>query len=254
LKIRHFWLFVKLILPMEYIEWSSCTPEMNLAMDEALLVEAEEGKRGESLRIWSPGSPFIVLGYSRRAAAEVDIEACRRASIPVLRRASGGGTVLQGAGCVNYSLVLRIPSEEPRPGITDTTREIMGRHADLFTNLLGEKVRHEGESDLTFRGKKFSGNAQRRLVRHVMFHGTFLLDADLAMISRFLRHPESEPAYRGKRPHAEFVTNIGLPREAVAAALAAEWGANGPAADPPLARAESLCAGRYARTEWSLRR
>lgn len=239
---------------MEFIEWTAPTPELNLAMDEALLVEAEEGTRGESLRIWSPESPFVVLGYSRRVAVEVDIDACSRASIPILRRASGGGTVLQGAGCVNYSLVLRIPSEGPRPGIADTTREIMGRHADLFTNLLGETVRHEGESDLTFHGKKFSGNAQRRLVRHVMFHGTFLLDADLAMISRFLRHPESEPAYRGKRPHAEFVTNIGLPREAVAAALAAAWGANAPPADTPLARAESLCASRYARPEWNLRR
>lgn len=239
---------------MEFIEWTARTPELNLAMDEALLVEAEEGKRGESLRIWSPESPFVVLGYSRRVAVEVEFDACTRAGIPVLRRASGGGTVLQGAGCVNYSLVLRIPSEEPRPGITETTREIMGRHADLFTRMLGGNVRHEGESDLTFHGKKFSGNAQRRLVRHVMFHGTFLLDADLTMISRFLRHPESEPAYRGKRSHAEFVTNIGLPREAVAAALAAEWGATDPAAEPPLTRAESLCADRYARPEWNLRR
>lgn len=239
---------------MEYIEWSAPTPELNLAMDEALLLEAEDGRRGESLRIWTPESPFVVLGYSRRAAAEVDSDACMHASIPILRRGSGGGTVLQLPGCLNYSLVLRLSPSHPPPGITETTREIMGRHAALFTRILGEEVRHEGESDLTFRGRKFSGNAQRRLVRFVMFHGTFLLDADLSLISRILLHPEKEPDYRVRRSHGEFITNIGLASGKVSAALAAEWMAGDEPGLLPRERAELLCTDRYARPEWTFRR
>jgi lipoate-protein ligase A len=253
-KIRHFGVFFKLVSPMEYIEWTAPTPHLNLAMDEALLLEAEEGKRGESLRIWFPPSPFVVLGYSRRVTAEVDVDECRRGAVPILRRASGGGTVLQTPGSLCFSLVLRLPSGELRTGITDTTAEVMEKHAALCARLLGEEVRREGESDLTWRGRKFSGNAQRRLVRYVMFHGSFLLNADLRMISRLLLHPEREPAYRGRRTHADFLVNVGIAPAPLSLALASEWGAMSRTGTPPVARAESLSRTRYSLAEWNLRR
>ena len=58
------------------------------------------------LRFWEPNKPFVVVGYANQAAREVDLEACRKLGIPVFRRCTGGGTVLQGPGCLNYSLDL----------------------------------------------------------------------------------------------------------------------------------------------------
>src|ERR671937_1831087 len=78
----------------------------NLALDEALLLEAEAGRGGEVLRLWEWPTPGVVLGSGCRLAEDVHEAACRADGVPVLRRASGGGTVLLAAGCLLYSLVL----------------------------------------------------------------------------------------------------------------------------------------------------
>src|SRR5262245_44929423 len=93
---------------MKYFDFTCPSPVENLACDEALLDLCERGGEGEILRFWEPQTPLVVLGYANQAAREVNLEACRAAGTPVLRRCSGGGTVLQGPGCVNYSLVLEI--------------------------------------------------------------------------------------------------------------------------------------------------
>src|SRR5260370_1685230 len=77
----------------------------NLALDEALLLEAEAGGR-QVLRTWDWSGPAVVLGAAGRLAQEVHEDACRRDGVPILRRASGGGTVLLGKGCLCFSLVL----------------------------------------------------------------------------------------------------------------------------------------------------
>src|SRR5438067_1520295 len=99
---------------MKYCDLTLSTPAENLACDEVLLQLAEQNGAGdEVLRVWEPMQYFVVVGYANRVATEVDIRFCQTNSIPVLRRCSGGGTVLQGPGCVNYSLVLRISESGP---------------------------------------------------------------------------------------------------------------------------------------------
>ncbi|HKX51683.1 MAG TPA: lipoate--protein ligase family protein, partial [Candidatus Binatia bacterium] len=93
---------------MQYIELTLPDPASNLACDEAL-VELFEARRATDglLRIWEPESHFIVLGHSNRIDSEVDVAACESERLSIFRRLSGGGTVVQGAGCLNYSLILR---------------------------------------------------------------------------------------------------------------------------------------------------
>src|SRR5436190_1549788 len=93
---------------MNLLDLTLPTPAENLACDEALL-DAFEAAGGDGvLRFWEPAEPFVVVGYSNQVAQEVDVAACDAAGIPVLRRCSGGGTVVQGPGCLNYALVLNI--------------------------------------------------------------------------------------------------------------------------------------------------
>ena len=91
---------------MRLLDCSFQEPAMNLALDEVLLNDAEEGHSPEVLRFWESPVPFVVLGLTQRLSEEVHEDACARDGIPILRRASGGGCVLQGKGCLNYALVL----------------------------------------------------------------------------------------------------------------------------------------------------
>src|SRR5262252_10196626 len=111
---------------MDFCDLTLPSPEENLACDEALLDLAEEGRGDEVLRVWEPRHYFVVLGYSNKAAVEVNLPFCRLHTIPVLRRCTGGGAVLQGPGCLNYSLILR--AEGDLHNIPSTNNYILKRH------------------------------------------------------------------------------------------------------------------------------
>jgi lipoate-protein ligase A len=229
------------------------TPAENLACDEALLDEAEAGGGPGVLRFWEPEIHFVVLGYAGRAATEVNIAACQAADVPILRRCSGGGTVLQGPGCLNYSLVLPIEEAGSSGSITGANRFVMERNRVALAALLGAEVRIEGHTDLALAGRKFSGNAQRRRKRWLLFHGTFLVGLDLPLVEKFLQPPSRQPDYRRQRSHSEFLTQLPLAREKVKNALCAAWDARAAPAVLPWVRIGGLVAERYSRREWNLR-
>src|SRR6266566_3649960 len=151
---------------MKYCDLTLAPPAENLACDEALLQLAEEdGKMGEVLRVWEPMQYFVVVGYANRVGTEVNLPFCQRHTIPVLRRCTGGGTVLQGPGCLNYSLILPIAGSGPLRSIPATNDFILKRHQSALAALLRAPVEIRGHTDLAIGGLKFSGNAQRRKKR-----------------------------------------------------------------------------------------
>ena len=85
----------------ELFEATLTSPAENLACDEALLEECESAEHPGFLRFWESPVHFVVLGYGKALEKEVFREECARLEIPILRRCSGGGTVLQGPGCLN---------------------------------------------------------------------------------------------------------------------------------------------------------
>src|SRR6267378_2931356 len=180
---------------MNYLDLTFPTPEENLACDEALLDWCDAGDGPEVLRFWEPRQHFVVVGYSNRVEREVNVAACQKLGIPILRRCSGGGTVLQGPGCLNYSLILRIDSDPALQTVTGTNRFVMERNRAALENLLSRGSRRKealssksalrtphsafsvcGHTDLAIDGRKFSGNAQRRKRCAFLFHGSFLLN------------------------------------------------------------------------------
>lgn len=214
----------------------------------------EEGGHPGFLFFWEAPVHFVVLGYGKRAADEVQLEACARLGVPVLRRTSGGGTVLQGPGCFNYSLILPIESDPELATITGANRRIMARHREVFSSLLAQPVTQRGCTDLTLGDLKFSGNAQRRKRRCLLFHGSVLVGLDFGLVERTLRMPGQQPEYRRQRSHLEFLTNVPLAPEMIRSGLAAAWLAQeGEVPPEALARIDGLVAERYGQASWNLR-
>lgn len=251
---------------MLYLELSLPSPAENLAADEVLLDACEAGRADELLLFWAPREPFVVVGYANKVATEVNVPACEAKGIPIFRRCSGGGTVVQLPGGLNYSLILRITETGPTRSISSANQFIMERNrAAIEKEVRNQKpevrIAVRGHTDLAcvthhasrLTEMKFAGNAQRRRKHFLLFHGTLLLDCDLKLISELLLMPSKEPDYRANRSHAEFVTNLNLPAEKVKAALAAEWNANEPMKNPPLAEIKKLAAEKYAAREWNFK-
>ena len=229
------------------------TPAENLACDEALLELCEAGALPGALRFWEALQPFVVLGYANKCATETNLEACGKLRIPILRRCSGGGAVLQLPGCLNYALVLNFEQTPGLHSIPEANCFIMQRHRDIVSALLGRPVEIQGITDLTRGELKFSGNSQRRKRRSLLFHGTFLLDARLELIEECLRPPSKEPAYRQHRSHGKFVTNLKLPAEALKSAMAKSWSASTKLELDLAGPIRELVETKYARDDWNLK-
>jgi lipoate-protein ligase A len=237
---------------MNLLDLTLQTPAENLALDEAVLNEAEEACRrteppAEILRFWESPVPFVVLGSTGRLAAEIDQDACRREGVPILRRSSGGGTVLLGPGCLCFSLILDLPT---RPGLHDihaSYRAILGR---VVTCLAVEGLAHRGISDLALGARKVCGNSQRRKRAALLHHGALLYGFDLPRIAALLKDPPRQPEYRAQRPHAEFVTNLPLPAAEIKRRLAACWDAGESSRQRLLPGLAQLIQEKYNNKDW----
>lgn len=234
---------------MKYLDYSWAEPALNLACDEALLLEAEAGGE-ETLRFWEPQSRFVVLGHASRVEDEISLDACRAAGVPVLRRPSGGAAVLQAPGCLNYTVILNIASRGLGE-VAAANAYVMERARRALEPLAGAPVAIEGFTDLTLGGRKFSGNSQYRKKRALLFHGSFLLDCEIETIEKLLLPPPRQPDYRRRRRHREFLTNIHIPAAAVKAALRESWSAVEERTAPQLEKMEALVRERYARDGWN---
>src|SRR5262245_48269753 len=186
---------------MKLLDLTLPTPAENLALDEALLEAAEEGEPAdEVMRLWESPQPIAVVGRSSRVAQEVEIEACRAAAVPVLRRTSGGAAIVAGPGCLMYSVVLRYAGREHLRLIDQLHQDVLGIVKEAVEPRVGG-VEHVGTSDLAIGGRKFSGNSVRCKRDHLLYHGTVLYGFDLGLIGRLLKSPPRQPAYRGGRAH-----------------------------------------------------
>ena len=228
-----------------------------LALDEALLEEAHEGLRAEPVvRTWMAGRPAVVVGSSSRVEEEVDVAACRAAGVAIVRRPSGGATVLLGPGCLMWTVVSPFP--EGVPPVERIHEAMLG---PLAGGLVAEGIAasRRGTSDLVIDStdglRKVSGNALRVRRHGVLYHGTLLDAFDIPLAERLLRHPPREPDYRGRRPHGAFLANLGLGREWLEGFVRRAFGATEPypAAAIPWPRVERLLAERYADAAWTHR-
>jgi lipoate-protein ligase A len=223
----------------------------NLALDEALLLEAEAGRSGEVLRVWEWSGWAVVMGAGCRLGEEVNEAACLAAGVPVFRRSSGGGTVLLGPGCVLYTLVLSYERALELRGIQSSYKYIFDRF-----RIAGwpSGIEHAGISDLAVAARKFSGNSQQRKQRYLLHHGTILYAFDLQRVEKHLRLPSRQPAYREGRSHSDFLMNLPVSAADIRAGLREAWNATAKVSSWPRELVSELTSHKYTCAKWIRRR
>ena len=196
------------------------------------------------------------MGVAQQLQREIFEARCLEDQVPIFRRCSAGGCVLQGPGCLNYVLVL---SQAERPEIRnlyDSYQYILERlcHALQQCSI---PAAPSGISDLALDEQKVSGSAQKRRARYILHHGTLLYDANPALMTRYLREPVDRPAYRGGRTHEAFVRTIPLSRDALRAAVCTAFDiakAPDPLEPYEVEATERLAREKYGDDAWTRRR
>ncbi|XP_077224435.1 biotin/lipoate A/B protein ligase family isoform X2 [Tasmannia lanceolata] len=135
----------------------------------------------------------IVMGVSGKPSELIELETVVRDRIPVIRRFTGGGTVIVDGGTV---FVTFICNKDAIPGLQPYPRPIMSWTGQLY----GEVLQRIGdfrlrENDYVFGNCKFGGNAQSITKYRWIHHTSFLWDYDVRNMA-YLKQPIRVPEYR----------------------------------------------------------
>jgi lipoate-protein ligase A len=238
---------------VDFLDLTLSEAAADVALDEALLLDAEAGRAGEVLRLWERPAPAVVVGSGCKLFDDVDVAACDADGVPLVRRSSGGGTVLLARGCLCYSLVLAF---ERHPALTEIRSSYEWILSKVIEALAVGGAEQAGISDVALHNRKFSGNAQQRKRHHLLHHGTLLYAMDLSPVGRYLRLPQRQPEYREGREHSDFVRNVETTRERLTSGLRAVWDAHAERTIRPdlAAEAERLVREKYGTPLWTARR
>lgn len=244
---------------MHLLDLTLSTPAENLALDEALLDACQRGQLPPHgvLRFWESAEPIVVVGRGSRVAEDVRLDVCRARGIPILRRVSGGLSIVSGPGCLMYAVVA--PQPVGTPGDINVVHQHVLSTVAQGLQSIGLPVQIAGISDLAIVSpdgglRKVSGNSLRMSRRHFLYHGALLYNFDLPLISQLLRQPPRSPEYRAGRRHDAFVTNLGSDCQSLRRAIARAWQAKNNLQEWPQQATNDLVASRYSDGEWNLSR
>ncbi|MDH4263095.1 MAG: hypothetical protein OEV78_08630 [Spirochaetia bacterium] len=179
-------------------------PYYNIAFEEYLFTEHDKFDQDIYL-VFYENSEAVILGKNLVKDQETYTH---KKLPPVIRRCSGGGSVVHFKGNLNFGLILNTKEYSQFSMITTSYEKIL----NCVSKSLNSKfiIKHDGISDLCIEEKygsrKISGNSQARKKNWLLHHGTILYDVkNINKISKFLRHPPKEPDYRKGRPHKDFL-------------------------------------------------
>lgn len=212
----------------------------NMAIDQAILEAVVEGASPPTLRFYAWSPPCLSLGRSQRLV-EVDLAACLSAVIDVVRRPTGGRSILH-TDELTYAVILLQSDLRVEGGVVEGYRRLSegllaGLHCLGVAAVQATAQRKsEGEQtavcfetpadyEITVAGRKLVGSAQWRARGGVLQHGTLPLCGDLTRIVGYLTLSAAEQeaqrqSLRLKAITLEEALGQALPFAQVAEALA----------------------------------
>jgi len=179
-----------------------------MAIDEAIASNVDQGDLPNTIRLyrWKPSA--VSIGYFQSIDNEVDLEACEKYGVDVIRRITGGGAVYHDYnGEITYSLIA--PEKDPKipRDILESYKLICGAIVRGLDEL-GVDSRFKPINDIVAGGKKISGNAQTRRHGSILQHGTVLVDSDLKRMFQVLSVSDTKISDKLIKAAEERVTNI----------------------------------------------
>lgn len=194
----------------------------NMARDEELAREVDGGGVPPTVRIYGWEPPAVSIGH-HQSGEDIDRGALDRSGIGLVRRPTGGRAILhwhEVTYCAAVPLSLGAPralyamiNEALLEGIRalGIAAGLGGSGADLRRAYATPEgvpcFSFSVKSEIQAAGRKLVGSAQRRYGRAVLQHGSFLLGPQHRELARFVRAAD------------------GVPRDALAAGIAADLAA-----------------------------
>ncbi|MFC1482839.1 biotin/lipoate A/B protein ligase family protein [Candidatus Margulisiibacteriota bacterium] len=168
-----------------YIDSGPKTPKKNMAIDEELLESFDPEKAQPIFRLYQWRPAGISLGRFQKPEEIINIEACKKDNIPVVKRITGGGLIFHDDE-ITYSIIcsdkhLSTKNINVKESYRILTSWIVKTYQKVglrphYTNGTGTRSKicflQSEKYDISIHDKKIGGNAQRRKNGAILQHGS----------------------------------------------------------------------------------
>lgn len=171
-------------------------PFLNLAVESQLLDNYLENT--VTLFLWK-NRQTVVIGTNQNPYSECDVDTLLKEGGHLARRRTGGGAVYHDLGNLNFSIVAD-------KKIYDVKRQMTVIQKALLNYGLETEV--SGRNDITYQGRKFSGNAFAKSKYQGLHHGTILIKTDGEKLQKYLKVKPAKLHKHGVKSVASRVINL----------------------------------------------
>lgn len=249
-------------------------PYMNMAIDEAIVTSSRTNGPNPAMRFYQWERPALTIGYFQDFSDAVNIDLYRQEKIPIVRRITGGRSLLH-----QYELTYSVISPTESPLFPNTIRGAYlviarGLSAGLKILGIGNEISQPGSDEgiqkmprshscfsstsiheITVSGRKIIGSAQRRWSDIFLQQGSIIIERSpgFFMLDRATERDHSISIFEsiGRR------VDPGELRDAMICAFSKELGIEfkgDSLTDDEWRLAERLYIEKYTRDEWNMER
>lgn len=171
-------------------------PYINLAIESILLDNYL--KNTISLFLWK-NQQTIVIGTNQNPYSECNVDTLLNEGGHLARRRTGGGAVYHDLGNLNFSFIAD-------KDLYDVKRQMTVIQKALLNYGLETEV--SGRNDISYQGRKFSGNAFAKTKFQGLHHGTILIKTDGEKLQKYLKVKPAKLHKHGVKSVASRVINL----------------------------------------------
>ncbi len=182
---------------MIYIETNSTDAYYNFAVEYYFTTEKQFE---ETVFLFWRTTPTLMVGKYQNVLEEINKAYVDEQKMNIVRRMSGGGTIYTDMGGWQFTF---IQENKEKIEFTDFIAPVVSAVREL-----GGDATFTGRNDLTIAGKKFSGNAQYRLGKKTVHHGSLLFSTDIEQMVKSTTVDEQKIISKSIKSVRERVTNI----------------------------------------------
>jgi lipoate---protein ligase len=148
-------------------------------------------------------SPAVVMGISGKQPDLIHPILIQQKPIPIIRRFSGGGTVVVDEHTIFYTLI----GNRSMLSVPCYPAELLRWTEGVYAPAFGEIDFALRDNDYVIGDKKFGGNAQYLAKDRWLHHSSLLWDYRSHMMD-YLLMPLKTPTYRKDRIHSDFLCRL----------------------------------------------
>lgn len=161
--------------------------------------------QSDKILVWQPDKIYIILGQRDNIGDAVETESVLTENAVVMQRPSGGHSVVLTPRTLVVSMISRTHElTQIKAFFHDCNMKIISALEEQGVNGLSI----QGISDIVLNHRKIVGSSMYRGKDFLFFHAVINLSEKPEFISKFLKHPKTEPEYRKKRKHEDFITSL----------------------------------------------